>query len=165
MSNIIRNMVLAVIALALVSLSARNFSGAATTTSTAPARHFYLSKTSHDGSHVLGSCASGYHVASVWEILDPTVLTYNRSLGLTLADSGSGPPTLRGGWVRTGFVADPADFEGNANCNAWTSNSSADQGTDLGLAVPGSPSEDRMGPWIESNPACSSSLDVWCVEN
>jgi hypothetical protein len=44
MNNPIRNTVLSVIALAAVSLLARNFSGAATTTSTAPVRHYYLTK-------------------------------------------------------------------------------------------------------------------------
>ena len=54
-NNILRNTVLVIVALAAISL-ARNFSGAATTTSTAPARHYYLTKVTFNGNQALKAC-------------------------------------------------------------------------------------------------------------
>ena len=34
-------------------------------------RSFYLTMTGHDGNDVLTACAAGYHMASMWEIVDP----------------------------------------------------------------------------------------------
>jgi|SRR5579862_16569 len=164
MSNTIRNTVLTLVALAAISVLARNFSGAATTTSTAPARHFYLTKTMHDGSHALGSCATGYHVASIWEIHEPALLTYNKSLGLNLADDGAGPPTFYFGWARTGWLAAPTNIPGQGNCDAWTSNASGDSGTIFFLSSP-SYSSAPTDPWTEDLNACSVPANVWCVEN
>ena len=55
-------------------------------------RQFCLTKTGFNGSQALTACAAGYHMASLWEIFDTTVLRYNTALGLTKPDSGSGPP-------------------------------------------------------------------------
>jgi hypothetical protein len=165
MNNTIRNAVLVVIALVAVSLLAHKFSGAATTTSTAPVRNFYLTKTTHDGSHVLGVCATGYHVASIWEIHEPTMLSYNKSLGVTQADSGGGPPTGAQGWARTGYVASTSSNIGVGNCNAWTSDSSSDYGTTLQLGFP-SLQQQLIDPWYVVPVACSNTnFRVWCVEN
>ena len=54
-------------------------------------RSFYLTQTEHTGSQALTACAEDYHMASLWEILDPSNLRYNTELGYTRADSGSGP--------------------------------------------------------------------------
>ena len=35
-------------------------------------RKFYLTKTEHNGAQALSACAPGYHMASLWEIHDPT---------------------------------------------------------------------------------------------
>jgi hypothetical protein len=67
-------------------------------------RKFYLTQDGYDGSQALSACAQGYHMASLWEILDPSNLSYDTSLGATVADSGSGPPN-GSGWIRTGFIA------------------------------------------------------------
>jgi hypothetical protein len=53
MKDAVRNTLLVVLVLAVVSLSARNFTGAATTTSTAPARHYYLTKATLNGNQAL----------------------------------------------------------------------------------------------------------------
>ncbi len=56
-------------------------------------RKFYLTKTLHTGAQALSACATGYHMASLWEIHDPTNLRYNTELGFTSgSDSGFGPP-------------------------------------------------------------------------
>jgi|SRR5579862_1802898 len=140
MNNTIRNTLLAVIALGAVSLSARSFSGAATTTtSTAPARHYYLTKTTLNGNQALTACASGYHFASWAEILDPTVLSYNKTLGRTAPDDGAGPPSAYG-WVRSGLVSSPTveNSVTPTNCALWTSGSGSDNGK-IGVLDPSAP--------------------------
>jgi hypothetical protein len=132
--------VLLVIALAAVSLLALNFSGAATNTTTAPARHYYLTKANFNGSQPLTACAAGYHFASFAEILDPAMLTYNKTLGRSAADDGAGPPTVAYGWARSGYASN-AEWNGvtTANCSLWTSASSSDYG-DVGALIPPYPS-------------------------
>lgn len=167
------NPVLLVIALALISLLALNFSGAATTTTTAPARHYYLTKTARNGNQALNACASGYHFASFTEIQDPTVLTYNMTLGRSAGDDGAGPPSDLGGfgWVRTGYASNsvPTGPEVPTNCSLWTSGATNDDGVagffdaTLGGGTP--------TPVVEfaNNFACDNSqgynIGVWCVEN
>ena len=56
-------------------------------------RQFYLSLVLVDGSDALSTCAEGYHMASLWEIADPSNLAYNTALGCTKPDSGQGPPS------------------------------------------------------------------------
>jgi hypothetical protein len=67
-------------------------------------RKFYLTQTRHVGNEVLAVCAAGYHMASLWEIFDPSNLRYDTQLGFTLEDSGFGPPSFEGGWIRTGGI-------------------------------------------------------------
>jgi hypothetical protein len=169
MNNAIRNTLLAVIALAVVSLSARNFSGATTTTSTAPARHYYLTKAVVNGDKALTSCASGYHFASFAELLDPAVLTYSKSLGRSAADDGAGPPVAYG-WVRTGWSSNSINNTILTNCDLWTSGATADYGLAGGFAPPYPASPTTYVPAVDFfNQACDNSggnnIGVWCVEN
>ena len=87
-----------------------------------PRRSFYLTQTSHTGSQALTACAEDYHMASLWEILDPSNLRYNTELGHKKADSGSGPPVAYG-FARTGREALGGGPIGAINCHAWTSDS------------------------------------------
>ncbi len=57
-------------------------------------RKFYLTGSPVDGAAASGACATGYHMASLWEIFDPSGLDYNTSLGMTLEDSAQGPPSF-----------------------------------------------------------------------
>lgn len=174
MHNTIRNIFLAVIALAVVSLSARNFSGAATTTSTAPARHYYLTKANFDGNKPLTACASGYHFASFAELFDPGVITYNKTLGRSQADDGAGPPIGAFGWVRTGYVSNSNPSAGGdsnvpTNCSVWTSGATSDDG-EVGIFAPTN-NVTNSGPVfvVGDGAACDNSqgynAGVWCVEN
>ena len=70
---------------------------AASTASAEKARKFYLTQTGFTGSQALTACANGYHMASLWEILDPSNLRYNTTLGFTTQDSGFGPPSIARG--------------------------------------------------------------------
>ncbi|MGA9529544.1 MAG: hypothetical protein WBS24_15620 [Terriglobales bacterium] len=173
----IRNLVLSVIALAAVSLLAHSFSsGGAPAASTAPARHYYLTKANFNGNQALKACASGYHFASFAELLDTGVLTYNSSLGRSNPDDGQGPPSIAWGWARTGYISSSTNTEfPTNNCNLWTSEATADAGT-AGAFVPpynqGLINETVSGfepSTVFGEFACDNSqgdnIGVWCVQN
>lgn len=138
--------------------------------STAPARHYYLTKGSFTGAQALNKCATGYHFASFAELSDLSALTYNSTLGRTAPDVGSGPPslTLGIGWVRSGYSANSTPTQQNVtptNCNLWTSVNSSDDGE---VAYP-DPLESAYGNsstlHFANNVACNNSLGLWCVQN
>lgn len=166
--SVFGNAALAVVALALVSLASHNFSGAATATTTAPARHYYLTKATVNGDKTLTACASGYHFASFAELSDPAVLTYNKTLGRSEADDGAGPPSDAFGWVRSGYSSNSAT-SGPTNCNLWTSGAGSDNG-EVGAIFPGAvPPQGVEVVVFTNNAACDNSqgrnFGVWCVEN
>jgi hypothetical protein len=138
--------------------------------SAAPARAFYLTQGTFDGSQALTACAAGYHMASLWEIHEPSNLRYDTTLGLTEDDSGSGPPQGHYGWARTGRSASSSgQFPGVGNCNAWSSNASTDFGSAVvlsadwnGIANPSSP----ISPWQAQPFDCgTNAARVWCVQD
>ena len=137
-------------------------------------RKFYVTQGRYDGSQALSACADGYHMASLWEILDPSNLSYDTGLGATLADSGSGPPTVVPGWVRTGFLssagitaADGSVQPGTANCQAWTSASSGAHGTTVYLPIytPADVGVTPISPWVAGTRSCDRPELAWCVQD
>jgi hypothetical protein len=131
----------------------------------APLRQYYLTSSyAYDGSQATSVCAAGYHMASLWEILDPSNLRYNTNLGDSRADSGMGPPTVSFGWVRTGHNNDTGTTPGQANCNSWSSASGAHSGTTVRLATDWSDATQQdMFVWDVGVRACSDTAPVWCV--
>jgi hypothetical protein len=132
-------------------------------------RRFYLTADPVlDASQAITACAPGYHMASLWEILDPSELRYNPDLGATAADSGQGPPvwvtTDYHGWVRTGNIASSLDITGLGNCEAWTSNDAAEWGTTATLPLYWGAGVEDVHVWDTGRWPCSASLRVWCVE-
>ena len=128
-------------------------------------RKFYLTKTEYNGAQALTACAAGYHMASLWEIHDPSNLRYDTELGFTLADSGSGP-SFAGGWIRTGWIGDVSDTPGIGNCQAWTSANSSDQGTAVGLSLRWALTSVReVSPWQTATTRCDGGVRVWCVQD
>ena len=98
-------------------------------------RQYYLTQGLYNGAQPTTACASGYHMASLWEIWDTSNLEYNTTLGYnTNADQGGGPPTMYGtehvaGWVRTGSDASTSG-PGKDDCHHWTSSfGGGDKGT------------------------------------
>jgi len=171
MNNILHNAVVALVVFAAVSLLTHNYTGAAAVTaSTAPARHYYLTKGNFTGDHALGVCASGYHFASFAEISDPSVITYNKTLGRTAADEGSGPPSQAPGWIRSGYLsnsnASTSPFE-PTNCNVWTSGNSTDHGE--GALFDPSAGGNNAAPVVVfgNSLTCDGNggVGVWCIEN
>ena len=112
----------------------------------------------------ISSCASGYHFASIWEILDPSNLVYNADLGVDAADSGEGPPITWPGWVRTGYYTNHGAIVGRANCDAWASVADGDYGTTARL-----PLDWLAGPelhvWDVNLQDCDVPGHIWCVED
>jgi hypothetical protein len=128
-------------------------------------RQFYLAKNSFSGSEALTACADGYHMASLWEISDTSNLRYNITLGVTLDDSGQGPPAAPAGWVRTGYSSDNSSTAGMGNCNAWTSDSSENYGTVIYLPYADWNVGSDVGTWRARTFQCDQSWRVWCVED
>jgi hypothetical protein len=126
-------------------------------------RQFYLSEYSSDGDAALAICAAGYHMASLWEIVDPTNLKYNPSLGRESADSGQGPPSDQVGWVRTGYSSDNSTTSGLANCSAWSNLNGL--GTVLNLHDYWTNGGQDIGVWNAGTADCELSRSVWCVED
>jgi hypothetical protein len=129
--------------------------------SSANMRRYYLTKTSRNGVQALAACARGYHMASLWEIVDPSHLKYNTSRGSTEDDSGQGPPGYWG-WVRTGAGSSNIQAPGIGNCNAWTSSSASDYGTIAQLPHDWL-SEPDFDLWHVGFVNCSQAVRIWCV--
>jgi hypothetical protein len=127
---------------------------------------FYLTQERVEGDQALAACAAGYHMASMWEILDPSNLRYDTALGVMDEDAGFGPPVSRFGWVRTGNNASTLEVEGVGNCNAWTSNAADHRGTAVLLRGIWRPetSVSAISPWSAAAGGCSAQLPVWCVQ-
>lgn len=133
--------------------------------STAPQRGYYLTTTTHTGSQALFACAAGYHMASLMELHEPSVLRYETALGETADDAGAGPPIFNVyGWIRTGWRSDGRAIPGESNCLAWTSDSSEQSGT---VAWVSYQTSSQSGPWVLSTAHCDGLAmpRVWCVQD
>lgn len=134
------------------------------------ARRYYMSTGFFQGDQVLTACEPGFHTASLWEIFNFSVLTYDTSLGFTTPDSGFGPPSSLFAWIRTGSGSNSVTGSpGVDNCNAWTSNSASHNGS---VASPVSPwvNEVVAGnalalPWRGVTSTCNGNWPVWCIED
>jgi len=129
-------------------------------------RKFYLTDADYDGNNADGAsvCAEGYHFASLWEILDVSNLEYNQDLSATNDDSGYGPPSSIGGWIRTGYSANNDVIPGKANCNNWEPTGVF--GTIISLSSDWTNSDEQdISVWDAENHPCSSVWYVWCVED
>ena len=133
-------------------------------------RRYYLSTTEANGSLAAQVCETGFHMASLWEILDPTALAYDPTRGRTSQDAGDGPPTDNFGWVRTGK---PSSFNGSspggASCSGYTSTTGngtmASLPTDWDWDTTVSGERSRLSTWQTTLIECTTSQDVWCVED
>lgn len=140
--------------------------------STALRQYYLTTSPGVRGNSPLTACASGYHFALLWEIVDPSNLQYNNSLGLTSPDSGHGLPVaipffsaalpVRG-WVRTGRLAGTSSTPGQGNCNAWTSASGFYRGTIVNLPSNWTAGDQDVGVWNAYTSVCDSPRRVWCV--
>lgn len=133
------------------------------------ARRYYLTRREFLGDQPLTACAEGFHMASFFEILDPSNLAYDTSYGVTRADAGQGPPVLLDGWLRTGFRNSGGnEAPGFTNCATWTTGSEAVLGSVAHLKQ-GAAGGDALIPvvnyWVPDSWPCNKSFPVWCVED
>jgi hypothetical protein len=126
------------------------------------ARRFYLTPTGFTGPQALNGCAPGFHMASMWEILDVTELEYDVARGLANDDAGFGPP-IAFGRVRTGAVTSDSGPAGGPNCSVWTSTSGT--GSSAILWPDWNDPSTWVRPWLGAVSSCSAAVNVWCVED
>ena len=130
-------------------------------------RRFYLTPPDHDGAEALAACAAGFHMASIDEIRETAGLAYAAELGVTTDDQGGGAPHWPlVGWVRTGFSAlGLPSNPGASNCQAWSEDDPAFDGTTIGLEHAWNQPATTVSPWVADSTPCDTSLAVWCVED
>ncbi len=130
----------------------------------APRSYYLTSSYAPTGATADTACAAGYHMASLWEIADPSHLRYNTALGDAQGDSGYGPPTITYGWVRTGYDSDNSGLAGKANCNVWSSSNAGHYGSVVRLPTGWSvPADQDVGVWNVNFQKCDLGAPVWCV--
>jgi len=137
-------------------------------------RLYYLTLGNYRGAEAnTTACASGFHMASLFEILDPSNLQYATKLAGAFKeahrDQGLGPPVGVLGWIRTGTAsAFNQTYWGTTNCNSWTS--------DLGIgtvvrlyplweSLNNEWSYSLQGWWESATQDCDTPNHVWCVED
>ena len=130
-------------------------------------RAFYLTDENYGADEALAACASGYHMASLWEVLDVSALAYvyDHPDAHTKDDSGRGPPSHWYGWIRTGYSSGSSDTAGIGNCRSWTSTVSGHSGTIVRLTYDWTAAGTVVGPWEADAFTCSSVAPVWCIED
>jgi hypothetical protein len=128
-------------------------------------RHFYLTDASYAIDQALTACADGYHMASLWEILDVSNMTYDydHPAAHVKDDSGNGPPSGWYGWVRTGWFASTSATAGTGNCNNWTSTDSGDSTVAVRLATDWEGAPGDISTWDATSFTCNFNGPVWCV--
>lgn len=173
---------LALVLLPVVLLAASTLSRAQATAPSSPAsasatfgvRQFYLTKTLYNGAQAKTACAKGYHMASIWELADPSALEYNTARGMISPDSGAGPPTasklftsiiIERGWVRTGYASSITGIAGQANCSSWWSDYYGDWGTVVNLSSNWTGSAQDVDVWNAEVRTCDTNVRVWCVQD
>ncbi|MBN1136735.1 MAG: hypothetical protein JXM73_09115 [Anaerolineae bacterium] len=131
------------------------------------ARRFYLTSATRYGNQALSTCTAGFHMASLWEILDVSNLRYAGDLPVAdiRDDSGSGPPSGMVGWVRTGYSSSGSSSVGTGNCENWSTASSVSHGTAARLTNNWETPPDPVGLWSLEEFSCDINVRVWCVED
>ena len=127
---------------------------------------------SFTGGDAITACDSGFHMASISEIQDPSNLQYaNRSTAAydSLVDGQRlGPPSDRMGWVRTGsfLPAGVPDY-----CDFSMSSFEQQTGTTMSRRTlwdhPSTELQASAAPswWYTTQESSSQPESVWCVEN
>ena len=136
----------------------------------AKAKVYYLTVNSFTGGDAITACDSGFHMASLSEIQDPSSLQYaNRSTAAydSLVDGQRlGPPSYQMGWVRSGVYL-PSGFV--YDCGDFLNNHDNPSGTILGLndwfEAGTEQTASTLIRWQAIHQSCSQPDPVWCVEN
>ena len=122
-------------------------------------RRYYMSVSRSRGGGPLGLCLTGFHFASMWELINPSALAYDTRLGEVTDDSGTGPPGYDLAWARNGYQSNGSSIRGN--CEAWTNNTSG-EGNALMLTIS---SGGEQPTWNNEFRRCDDLFPAWCVED
>jgi hypothetical protein len=130
-------------------------------------RHVYVTTAYYFPAQALSACASPYHMASFWEIMDVSnlIYDYDHPDAATQSDSGSGPPSEYAGWVRTGYSSSGSNTAGTGNCYNWTSSSASSYGTVAKLTRQWETAPSQADLWDFGPYPCNLSGRVWCVRH
>jgi len=128
-------------------------------------RQFYLTRDTYNGVDAPQACDRGYHMASMFEILDPSNLKYNTDRGYIQDDSGHGPPADPSGWIRTGGSSVSSSSPGYASCYAWASDHGGDRGTVAWLGGTWTGDPRSLHVWQAGVAPCNAGMRVWCVQD
>ena len=129
-------------------------------------RRYYLTRNgTFDGAQALTACDAGFHFASFAETRDLSQLSYDLTRGLTAQDAGAGPPSVLGGWLRTGQSAVAVDIPGRANCNVWTSNAGSDHGSIAFVNFLWGGVGQTTDSFLFVTYTCDMPQRVWCIED
>jgi hypothetical protein len=138
------------------------------------ARRYYITQMMVLPTAAPSQCATGFHFASIWELINESNLryAYDHPDAYVVTDSGYGPPAIYPGWIRTGQYAEDSDLLGFANCEGWTSDAGLTYGTLAGpnanWADPtwgGAYTQIPGTPWIATTIECLVGNPVWCIED
>jgi len=102
-------------------------------------------------------CVDGYHMASLYELKNPSEMHYdtNPVYSLILDDSGSGAPVLNG-WIRSG-----RDASTGQNCSVWLS----EHQNSMGQVVQPTFTTTVFGTWGLSSAPCNTLHYLWCISD
>lgn len=130
-------------------------------------RRFFVTNFNATGANADAACPAGYHMASLWELHDPSSLVYASDVpaAFTRPDRGTGPVAGWWAWVRTGVDNSVANQAGQANCAVWSSNTVGQYGTIVRLADQWAAAGAAISPWQAQTWSCSGVAPVWCVSN
>jgi hypothetical protein len=147
------------------TLDSNNLGTSSITYVGAGSKHFYLTDLSYYADQALTACSAGYHMASLWEILDVSNLTYDydHPAAHIKADSGFGPPSNWYGWVRTGYSSSSSGTTGTGNCNNWTSRLNTVYGVAVRLSNAWEAAPGDISTWDATPFSCVVTSPVWCV--
>ena len=139
-----------------------------------PPKHktYYLTATSFTGGGAITACDSGFHMASLSEIRDPSNLQYAI---VSIPVHEAPPSTVESshklnhmGWIRTG---EAPLCEYPDNCDFWTSSSDRQSGTTMerhssrGSVRPEPSVKDPITSWHKTLTSCALPEHVWCMED
>ena len=135
-------------------------------------RKFYLTDSeSFDGAEAANACAAGFHMASLWEIFDPSNLVYDRTRGLVIGGAANsaeaGPPNFFAGWIREGGArvgSEPNTTPGARDCLGYTSADAVQHGTLVGLSADWGAGS-GIQPWVPFSLTCDQNIRVWCLQD
>jgi hypothetical protein len=139
-------------------------------------KRYFVTMNSYSATSATSACGTGYHMANLFEISQPSSLlyAYDDARAWSFSEIGQGPPSGVHGWIKSGYsYPSTSSTPGYGNCNNWGSFDDAHRGTVARLPHDFSdPAPSGAGwalvwgtPWGTITKGCDESHPVWCVED